>query len=63
MTFKIWKASSSYFDPVKKIEINTLEDLKKIDDKNKNCGLIIDFVSYDVENIDGHITIYDDYIE
>lgn len=63
MIFKIRKASRAYHDPFKRIEINTLEDLKKIDDENENCGLIVDFASYDDEEEDGHITIYDDYIE
>ena len=63
MIFKIRKASSSYADLDERIVINTLEDLKKIDDENDNCGLIVEFVSYDDEEADGHITIYDDYVE
>jgi hypothetical protein len=50
----------------KEIEINSLEELKTLADKEK-CGLILRFandfggkyVSYEIP----HITIYDDYIE
>lgn len=62
MTFKIRKASDSYTKESETIEINSIEDLKKIDDDNSNCGLIITFKTYSEEDCPT-IVIYDDYVE
>ena len=62
MTFKIRKASYSYTKESETIEINSIEDLKKIDDENSNCGLIITFTSFSGE-AKPEIVIYDDYVE
>ena len=60
MTFSIRKASDSYTTENKTIEIKSLDDLKKIDDENNNCGLILCFGGY---GCGPSIVIYDDYVE
>lgn len=56
------------------IEVNSLDELKQLNDKynNKDCAfddshkIVIDFDAYkedEEQGIDGIITIYDDYIE
>ena len=54
MTFELYKASDWSF--TENIEINTLEDLKKLA-KKYDSKLIVDFRS------EPSIIIYDDYIE
>jgi hypothetical protein len=63
MIFKISKASDSYLEKPKTIEINSIEDLKKIDDENNNCGLIITFNKNSGEEEYPTIVVYDDYVE
>lgn len=62
MTFSIRKASDSYTKEDETIEINSIEDLKKIDDENENCGLIISFETHS-GRYKPSIVIYDDYVE
>ena len=62
MTFSIRRASDSYTKEDETVEINSIEDLKKIDDENKNCGLIITFGTC-FDNEKPSIVIYDDYVE
>ena len=62
MKCKIRKVSDSHIEEPKDIEINTMEDLKKIDDENNNVGLIILFKPY-LKDSDPLIQIYDDYYE
>lgn len=57
MTFRIRKASDSYLEEEKTVEIHSIEDLKRLDDENENCGLIIGFYN------EPSIVIYDDYVE
>ena len=62
MTAELRRASDSWNTEPKHIVVKSIEDLKRIDDENNNCGLIISFKSYSGED-ELKITIYDDYVE
>lgn len=62
MIAKLRRASEPCTVKPKTIMVKSIDDLKRIDDENNNCGLIIRFKSYSGED-ELSVTIYDSYIE
>ena len=66
MDFIIRKASDPLYDPDRKEthrDIQTIEDLSKLDEEFGGHGLIIDFEDRKWKGFKPMITIYDDYVE
>lgn len=60
MIFRVYKASDCLHEHKEEKEINTIEDLARLDEETGGYGLILAF--NDPPN-DQTITIYDDYVE